>query len=151
MQIVIDIDNQIFDKLTEYGEPLSAGNGFHDSILKAVANGTPYEEGSQGDLISRSYLRQMIPTPIEDEYKYVHQIINNAPSVETDIEVVAKGAYKQGYTDGWKERYGEPDKRPKGEWILNKDENPECPFCHHSFTYWGNFCGNCGADMRGAE
>lgn len=38
--------------------------------------------------------------------------------------------------------------RPQGEWILNKDENPECPFCHHSFTYWGNFCGNCGADMR---
>lgn len=38
--------------------------------------------------------------------------------------------------------------RPQGEWILNNDENPECPFCHHSFTYWGNFCGNCGADMR---
>ena len=38
--------------------------------------------------------------------------------------------------------------RPTGEWILNKDENPECPFCHHSFTYWGNFCGNCGAKMK---
>jgi hypothetical protein len=38
--------------------------------------------------------------------------------------------------------------RPQGEWILNKDENPECPFCHHSFTYWGNFCGNCGAKMK---
>lgn len=38
--------------------------------------------------------------------------------------------------------------RPQGDWILNKDENPECPFCHHSFTYWGNFCGNCGANMR---
>ena len=37
----------------------------------------------------------------------------------------------------------------QGEWILNNDENPECPFCHHSFTYWGNFCGNCGADLRG--
>lgn len=38
--------------------------------------------------------------------------------------------------------------RPQGEWVLNKDENPECPFCHCSFTYWGNFCSNCGADMR---
>ena len=38
--------------------------------------------------------------------------------------------------------------RPQGEWILNKDENPECPFCHSSFTYWGNFCSNCGADMQ---
>lgn len=40
------------------------------------------------------------------------------------------------------------NERPQGEWTLNKDENPECPFCHHSFTYWGSFCGNCGADMR---
>lgn len=39
------------------------------------------------------------------------------------------------------------EERPQGEWILNTDENPECPFCHHSFTYWGNFCGNCGADL----
>lgn len=43
------------------------------------------------------------------------------------------------------------NERPQGKWILNQDENPECPFCHHSFKYWGNFCGNCGADMRGAE
>ena len=40
------------------------------------------------------------------------------------------------------------EERQRGEWILNKDENPECPFCHHSFTCWGNFCGNCGAEMR---
>lgn len=43
MKLVIDIDKQTFDKLTEYGEPLSAGNGFHDSILKSVANGKPIE------------------------------------------------------------------------------------------------------------
>lgn len=35
------------------------------------------------------------------------------------------------------------EEKTEGEWILNKDDNPECPFCHHSFTYWGNFCGNC--------
>ena len=39
--------------------------------------------------------------------------------------------------------------KPQGEWILNKDGNPECPFCHHSFTYFGNFCGNCGVEMGG--
>lgn len=53
MQLIIDIDKQIFDKLTEYGEPLSAGNGFHDSILKAVANGIPLPKG-HGDLIDRN-------------------------------------------------------------------------------------------------
>lgn len=41
--------------------------------------------------------------------------INNAPTVETDIEEVGKDAYKQGYTDGWKERFGEPNERPQGE------------------------------------
>ena len=51
-------------------------------IIEAVSNGIPYEDKSQGDLISRSYLKQMIPAPIEDEYKYVHQIIDNAPSVD---------------------------------------------------------------------
>ena len=55
MKLIIDIDKQIFDKLTEYGEPLSAGNGFHDAILKAVANGKPIEalkeERTQGKWI----------------------------------------------------------------------------------------------------
>lgn len=46
------------------------------------------------------------------------------------------------------EYYPMKDQRPQGEWILNKDENPECPFCHHSFTYWSNFCSNCGATMQ---
>ena len=41
--------------------------------------------------------------------------VDNATEVETDIEVVAKDAYEQGYTDGWKERFGEPDERPHGE------------------------------------
>lgn len=41
------------------------------------------------------------------------------------------------------------EEKTEGEWILNKDDNPECPFCHHSFTYWGNFCGNCGRRLSG--
>jgi hypothetical protein len=82
--------------------------------------------------------------------------IKNAPTVEPEtsrlalIEDIRKKqmdadkAFLEGYERGKNER-------PQGEWILNKDENPECPFCHHSFTYWGNYCPNCGADMRGEK
>ena len=45
----------------------------------------------------------------------IKEIIDNAPTVETDIKVVAKDAYKQGYTDGWKERFGEPNERTQGD------------------------------------
>ena len=51
--------------------------------------------------------------------------IDNAPTVETDIEVVAQDAYKQGYTDGWKERFGEPNERPQGEWISVSERLPD--------------------------
>lgn len=60
--------------------------------------------------------------------------IDNAPTVETDIEVVAKDAYEHGYTDGWKERFGEPNERPQGEWYYGEDE------CGQD----GWFCSECG-------
>ena len=69
--------------------------------------------------------------------------IDNAPTVELFCSYLSDGEVRQPCVEGPCEH-----DRPKGEWILNKDENPECPFCHHSFTYWGNFCSNCGADMR---
>ena len=55
MKIVIDIPESTFSRLTQYGEPLTAGNSFHDSILSAVAHGTvlPKEHGRlvDGDLL----------------------------------------------------------------------------------------------------
>ena len=40
-------------------------------------------------------------------------------------------------------------KRPKGEWKYGNG-NGECPFCgHERQDGWDNFCGFCGADMRG--
>lgn len=82
-------------------------------------------------------------------------IISFQPTIETDIEVIAKDAYEQGYTDGWKERFGEPDGRPKGEWICpskhrftNRDLFSDCSICEHTQMDETNFCPNCGADMR---
>ena len=40
-----------------------------------------------GDLIDRDELKLQLPTPIEDEYKIVHRIVDNAPTViEADKE-----------------------------------------------------------------
>lgn len=110
---------------------------------------------TEGDLISRSALKKAIFEYCRNEkeilyhylyYKNIITLIDNAPTVAVDCKDC--DGYEAGYSAGLKDA-----ERPQGEWILNKDENPECPFCHHSFTYWGNFCGNCGADMRkgGAE
>lgn len=68
-----------------------------------------------------------------------------------DYEKAKSGSWSDGYHEGFQTgtELGKAFSRPQGKWVLNKDENPECPFCHRSFTYWGNFCSNCGADMRG--
>ena len=94
MKLIIDIPDKVYSYITKELSGLKDDNS--DSILLHLVNGVinskPYEE-TQGDLISRSYLKQMIPTPIEDEYKYVHQIIDNAPTVED--------SYSEGYSDGY--------------------------------------------------
>ena len=62
------------------------------------------------------------------------ELIDNAPTVETDIEVATKDAYEQGYAQGWKERFGEPDERSQGEWVYGEDE----------YGQDGWFCSECG-------
>ena len=38
------------------------------------------------------------------------------------------------------------EERKKGIWYVDDDGTPWCPFCKMSGD--GNFCSNCGADMR---
>ena len=41
--------------------------------------------------------------------------------------------------------------RPTGKWIYGNG-NGECSVCHHERQYgWDNYCGNCGAKMRGGS
>lgn len=89
------------------------------------------------DLISRSYLKQMIPAPIEDEYKYVHQIIDNAPTVEP-LYTITSNTFVEGAS-----------MRPQGEWIT-KGYEPygRCNICNEVCEI-NNFCGHCGAEMKG--
>lgn len=118
----------------------------------------PTPVSTEGDLISREALKEdlfikfgnQLPNGLLEE-------IDNAPTVETDIEVVAKDAYDHGYTDGWKERFGEPEERPQGEWEVIRVADHRgvhysfvCPFCNYEREYYKkNFCEECGADLRG--
>ena len=47
------------------------------------------------------------------------------------------------------------EKRPQGKWVAKKPYMHEtfCPFCkeYTKDEVYGNFCPNCGADMRGAK
>jgi hypothetical protein len=47
---------------------------------------------------------------------------------------------------------GKPyEERPQGEWQITKAGFAKCPNCKCEREYPENFCGYCGADMRGKE
>lgn len=79
-------------------------------------------------LIDADELLEEIPT-IEDEYKHVRELINQAPTIE---------------------------ERKKGKWVMHIDDlfpeesTMECNRCHEHqpINIDDNFCPNCGADMR---
>ena len=75
MQVVINISDEDYKDLM--GEEwVSALNDYQ----LMIRNGMPLPKG-HGDLIDRDTFRSVVPTPIEDEYKYVHKLINNAPII----------------------------------------------------------------------
>ena len=41
------------------------------------------------------------------------------------------------------------EERKHGEWILTAGKSFECPFCHKLFYFSDNYCGYCGAKMKG--
>lgn len=83
------------------------------------------------------------------------QIIDNAPTVSEITKEKLSIAYDQGYEDGKKNWLQE--ERPQGEWIETRGEYVrdniykvvlKCSNCGHICSYYGNICGNCGAEMR---
>ena len=102
------------------------------------------------DLISREALKKAINDNgcRHSHYFDIFDVIDNAPTVD---------AYEQGYTDGWKERYGEPNERPQGEWLIIDDTEQfiaKCSVCGRiedsRMVKDYPFC-HCGADMRGSK
>ena len=98
---------------------------------------------SEVRLIDAHALKEYIKNVEDYESAYtICAYIDNALTVETDIEVATKDAYMQGYTDGWKERFGEPNERPQGELKeykpLEVDYNVKSAVENLKTAYWSN-------------
>ena len=70
-----------------------------------------------------------------------------------DADVIRANLMKNiGLTNGFDKAFDETpiiEERKKGKWKYGNG-NGECPFCGHERPLgWDNFCGFCGADMRG--
>lgn len=116
-----------------------------------------YKRGEEmdNDLISRSELKKAV----EKSFKHnlngydalliseIDEFIDNAPTVEPEIYITAQDydVYLEGYKQGKKDF-----DRPQGEWIRTRTGSFDCPFCHRLFETRDNFCGYCGADLRGS-
>ena len=102
------------------------------------------------DLISRDALKLTIENfqifnPKLSVYD-VLKIIDKAPTVEQNWRFYYDHGYAQAKRDF---------ERPQGEWIKHEDWineggcGYECSCCGRTYDYDMNFCGYCGADMRG--
>ena len=106
------------------------------------------------DLISRSGLKAKTRTFIDcDGFNPVWQIIDEAPTVDAISNDEGYEMYGKGYLQGYAR--GKAEAIPKGEWEEPFESNGKtyhkCNHCHISseLILFGNFCPNCGADMRG--
>ena len=151
MKLIIDVEKDYYEMLKYNVE-----HGQEYKPFEIIANGIPYEEGPQGDLISRKALKRDICNYLAsfmngDVIGNIVKIIDNAPTVEYTFEE----AFQKTVCDN---KLYCPS-RPRGEWICKEeyDDYPnkkvcECSECgrvicisHNNFP---NFCENCGADMR---
>ena len=148
MKLLIDIPEEVVTKIQN-------GEDYRYDLHTTIAQGIPYE--SNGDLISRETLKQMLPAPIEDEYKRVHQIIDNIPSVEAIPNEEGYEMYGKGYLQGYERGKSE---RPKGKRVNHRNDNghniADCSLCGKA-TQWHDededgvprYCWYCGALMKG--
>ena len=79
MQIIIDIpDNEVPEKQ----DIIATYIHFIDGEVCEVGHyGFMTLPKEHGDLIDRDAFRSIIPTPVEDEYKYIHKLLYDAPVI----------------------------------------------------------------------
>ena len=102
------------------------------------------------DLISRSELKKALHNffdgKVVDEPTYILRdvfcYIDNTPTIAVNCKNC--DGYEAGYSAGLKDA-----ERPQGEWKLH-GMIYYCSECGHDYEQGGNnFCGNCGAEMKG--
>jgi len=86
--------------------------------------------------------------------KELYDIIDNAPTVEFDEDIIQQFLNKRCMSIVTNEYLiALQDKRPQGEWILGTpteyypEPNPICPFCNFGNDDTSNYCPNCGARL----
>ena len=103
------------------------------------------------DLISRQAAIELKP-----------EFLNPNVNRETEEQTAIDRAYARGWNScntHWIDEISEmPSAQPEretGEWIEYIPEHGRCPFCGNQVDLLGgkenNFCGECGADMRGKQ
>lgn len=71
----------------------------------------------------------------------IDAIVDNAPTVDTDLSEYSDKLWKEAYERGRNER-------PHGKWLITWERYIfQCSYCHGVSGKY-NFCPNCGADMR---
>ena len=164
------MDNETTIKILEYikshkADPDNEEKEAIDFAIKALKR-----KETQGDLISRSALKEVIetyrPIPITSDYSqgknnmvdYCIAEIDNAPTVAVDEEIERQ---REEFYQSSKKLFDTARMlgvaKPKGEWIKDEEGKTVCSNCGFESLYsedgflysLGNFCPNCGADMRG--
>lgn len=85
-------------------------------------------------------------------YNDIKDVIDNAPTIETDMSEYSDKLWKLAY-----ER-GKAEERPQGEWIVDEDAfskdfrkcsncNEDAEWLEGGCQFLPNFCPNCGAKM----
>lgn len=132
MKLIIDIPEMAYEAFKEWHK-----NKVASVEQSLIANGIPYEEKPQGDIISREALKKDFCKDVMGGLNW-ERIINNAPTVEP----------KQGKWDEIREPFGWDD-------ILSA----RCSVCGESYPYpedtgfndiveMFKYCPNCGAKME---
>lgn len=167
MKLIIELSENDYKALKEDG--VQNHLALADTI---IANSIPYEEPTQGDLISREALKQacsemvsgsnnsdFIPCP---SWNNAMELIDNAPTVNDcpNCEYKLEADYIRS-SSSYKElidlrKFKEENTRPQGEWVRDGVGLFKCSICsRHICTDISNdkpyinfpFC-HCGADMR---
>ena len=79
MRIVIDIPDDDFNAIRCEALYYIGHDSLDVSVTNAFQNGKIISDC--GDLIDRDEFRSQLPAPIEDEYKNVHKLLDNAEVV----------------------------------------------------------------------
>ena len=114
-----------------------------EKMLEAIDN-APTIDLSQIESVTINELSE------EDKLKFMELLKHPKTQIYIRNEMSLDG-------EGWIVNDKNKSERPQGEWIIDEEGGDStctlvtCPFCKERMCCKMNFCGNCGADMRGGK